>query len=186
MRKEAILLMLILIPAFCVSCSKRVNDRRVPETTLKILEEKFQMSVMLEMLRHKQSRESLKFYLDGESSRYKYITTERQEDMIVYAYSVLDPRSPILGYSVFFNQDSETLVFIDASVNPLNAVAEDTMARLIDKSFDSVASVNDSKLHYLGKYSLDDQSKLKIMIQDANISSGKAYAVRYAISIKQN
>jgi hypothetical protein len=156
----------------------------VPETTVKVLEEKLLMTVVLQILKHGQNPESVKTYLGGESSRYKHVASQRQGEMMVEGYAVLDIKSPIIGYSLFFQQSSGMLVFIDASVNPLNAAAMKSVAQQVDKSFDSVASGDNSKLHFLGLQDLDNQRVLKIMIREAKSSLGKEYAVRYGISVK--
>jgi len=159
-------------------------SQQVPESTVKVLEENFLMTMVLQIIKRGQNRESIRAYIGGQSNRYHHFASQHQGEMIVEGYSVLDLKAPIIGYSLFFHQSSGTLVLIDASVNPLNAAAMVSVAQLVDKSFDSVASEDNSKLHWLGLRDLDNQRVLKIMIREAKGSLGKEYAVRYAISEK--
>jgi len=168
----------------CAACSESVHTKRVPDSTVRLLEENFLMLEVLQILKHGRTRESIKAHLGGESDRYKHVASQRQGEMIVDGYSVLDPKSPIIGYSLFFHQESGTLVLFDASVNPLNASAMETVAQLADMTFDSVASGDNSKLHFLGIHDLDNKRLLKIMVREAKTSLGREYAIRYTISVK--
>ena len=142
------------------------------------------MAMVLQIIKHGETRESVSAYLGGQSNRYHPLASQRQGEMIVEGYTVLDLKAPIIGYSLFFHQNSGTLVLIDASVNPLNAAALESVAQLVDKSFDSVASEDNTRLHWLGLRDLDNQRVLKIMIREAITPHGKEYAIRYAISGK--
>jgi len=169
---------------YAVNYAYSSPSQQVPESTVKVLEENFLMTMVLQIIKHGQNRESIRAYIGGQSNRYHHSASQHQGEMIVEGYSVLDLKAPIIGYSLFFHQSSGTLVLIDASVNPLNDAAMVSVAQLVDKSFDSVASEDNSKLHWLGLRDLDNQRVLKIMIREAKGSLGKEYAVRYAISEK--
>lgn len=164
--------------------SELVHTKQLPTNTLGLLEKKFMMSEVLAMVKTKGDLKSVTAYFNANPKRYKHVASQRQGDMTVEGYSVIDLSSPIIGYSLFFHKTSDSLVIIDTSVNPLNKEAVQNATRLIKESLDSVAAGGDSKMYFLGIYDLDRKRVFKIMVREAKTSTGLEYAIRYAISSK--
>ncbi len=166
------------------ACSESAHTKRVPTKTLELLERKFMMSDVLAIAKAASDLKGVNSFLGTDSKRFNHVGTQHQGEMRVEGYSVMDPSSPIIGYSLFFYKSSDSLAIVDTSVNPLNEEAVQNTTRLIKESFDSVAAGGDSKLYFLGIYNLDSNRLLKIMLREAKTASGPDYAIRYAISSK--
>ncbi len=164
--------------------SESAHTKQVPKRTLEVLEKKFMMSEVLSIAKIKGDMKSITAYFNTNPKRYKHIASQIQGEMNVEGYSVMDLLSPIIGYSLFFDKTSDSLVIVDTSVNPLNKEAVQNITRLAKESFDSVAAGGDSKLYFLGIHDLDRKRLLKIMVREAKTSMGFEYAIRYAISSK--
>jgi hypothetical protein len=156
----------------------------MPDSTREILEKGFLMSEVLEIAKGKTDHASVARYFTAKPSRYGHIGSERQGEMTVEGYFVLDSASPITGYSLYFHDASGSLTMIDATVNPLDHAAKERTDKLIAKAFDSVDAGGNSQLHFLGIYNLDEQRVLKIMVRSSRAGFGSDYAIRYAISQK--
>ena len=176
----SLLLMLIISPA----CSESVHTKQVPAKTLDLLEKKFMMSEVLGIAKMKGDLKSVTAYFNANPKRYKYVASQKQGDMNVEGYSVIDLSSPIIGYSLFFHRASDSLVIVDTSVNPLNKEAVQNTVRLIKESFDSVTAGEDSKLYFLGIYDLGSGRLLKVTVRQGKTSVGLDYTIRYVISSK--
>jgi hypothetical protein len=166
------------------ACSELVHTKQIPKETLENLKKQFLMSDVLEIVKNKEDMKSVASYFNTNSKRYNHIASQKQGDMNVEGYSVIDLSSPIIGYSLFFHKESDSLVIVDASVNPLNGEAQNNATLLIGKAFDSVAAGGDSMLYFLGLYDLDSKRQLKIMVREAITPMGPDYAIRYSISSK--
>ena len=166
------------------ACSESANTKQVPNKTVDILEKNFLMKEVLAIAKAKDDRKSVTEYFGANSERFKHIASQKQGDMNIDGYSVMDISSPIMGYSLFFHKEFDSLVMIDASVNPLNKDVFDNASRLIKEAFDSVSSGGNSKLYFLGIYNMDSKRLLKIMLREEKTSMGVEYAIRYIISSK--
>lgn len=120
--------------------SESVHTKQAPTKTIDLLEKKFMMSDVLEITKMKSDLKSVTAYFNANPKRYKHIASQKQGDMNVEGYSVIDLSSPIIGYSLFFHRTSDSLVLVDTSVNPLNKEAVQNTMRLIKESFDSVTA----------------------------------------------
>lgn len=164
--------------------SESVHTKQIPTKTLELLDKKFMMPEVLAIAKTKGDLKSVAAYFNANTKLYKHVASQKQGDMTVEGYSVVDLSSPIIGYSLFFHKTSGSLVIVDASVNPLNKEARQNTTRLIKEAFDSVAAGGSSKLYFLGIHDLDSKRLLKIMLREAKTSMGLDYAIRYGISFK--
>lgn len=185
-RMLRVIITVLLVWALLVTAgySESVHTKQVPTRTLKLLENKFMMSEVLAIAKTKGDLKSTTAYFNSNPKRYKYVASQKQGEMKVVGYSVTDLSLPIIGYSLFFHETSDSLVIVDTSVNPLNKETLQNITRLVKESFDSVAAGTDSKLYFLGIHDLDSKRLLKIMVREAKTSMGLDYAIRYAISSK--
>lgn len=181
-RYLAILLVMILLNS--MACSESVHSKRVPAETLLILEKEFMMSEVLTIAKMKGDQKSVTSYFNANQKQYKYIGSQDQGEMNLEGYGVTDLSSPVIGYSLFFDRSSDSLVIIDTTVNPLNKGAVENAMQLIRGSLDSVSVGDNSKLYFLGIHDLGRGRILKLMVREATTSIGSDYAIRYAISYK--
>jgi hypothetical protein len=183
-RSGTIIASLIWTLFISTACSESVHTKQVPTKTLDLLKKEFMMSEVLGITKMKGDLESVTAYFNANPKRYNYGGSQKQGDMNVEGYSVIDLSSPVIGYSLFFHRTSDSLVIVDTSVNPLNKEAVQNIMRLIKESFDSVTAGEASKLYFLGIYDLGGGTLLKVMVRETKTSIGPDYAIRYAISSK--
>lgn len=183
---RAVNLVVLFVAMACfyvvTACTESLHTKRMPDATREILQKDFLFSEVLEIAKGKPDHTSVAHNFTARPSRYKHVGSERQGKMKVEGYSVLDSQSPIIGYSLFFHNETGSLAIIDATVNPLNQEAIEKAEKLIARAFDSVEAGGNSKLYFLGIYALDQQRVLKVMVRKATASFGPDYAIRYAIS----
>ena len=103
--------------------------------------------------------------------------------MVVDAYTILDMKSNIIGYSLFYGGDNGPLVIADAVVNSVEKDAISATAKLIAAALDSVSLPDGSKVYFLGIQNLDASRDFKIMVRaGAQAPATAGYAIRYAVS----
>jgi hypothetical protein len=138
---------------------------------------------VLSLLAASATRSSSKAYLGKQAARFAFIETKSQGPTVVDAYTVLDMKSLVIGYSLFYKGENGPLAIADAAVNPREKDAVSAAEKLIAASLDSLSIPNGSKMYFLGAHNLDSSRVLKIMIRaGAPTSSGPDYAVRYLVS----
>jgi len=159
-----------------------VDTKRVPQATLEKLQQQFLMAEALAIIKPSRDRTNSQTYLRSRPERFNFVATQQQQQMTMDGYSVQDPASPIIGYSLFYHGSNGPLVLVDASVNPMQQAVASEVSNLIASSFDMVTTPDGSKLHFLGIYDLDTLRVIKIMIRKADTPLGPEYAIRYGVS----
>jgi hypothetical protein len=176
---------LVCAMAVSVAYTKAASaeEKPAPQATLDALRQDFGMEEVLSLLAASATRTSSKAYLGTRAAQFVFIETKNQGPTVVDAYSVLDMKSRIIGYSLFYRGENGPLAIADAAVNPREKDAISAAEKLIAASLDSVSIPNGSKMYFLGAHNLDSSRVLKIMIRaGAPTSSGPDYAVRYLVS----
>jgi len=160
-----------------------VDIKPAPQATLDALRKDFGMAEVVSLLSASASRSSSKEYLQARANRFNFMATQKQGPMVVDGYSILDMKSRIIGYSLFYHGDNGPLVIVDAAVNPTQKDAVGAATKLIATSLDSVSNPDGSKMHFLGIHKLDSSRVLKIMVRaGAQTPMGPDYSIRYAVS----
>lgn len=160
-----------------------VDIKQAPQATLDALRQNFSMAEVVSLLSASASRSSSKEYLQARATRFNFMATQKQGPMVVDGYSILDMKSRIIGYSLFYHGNNGPLVIVDAAVNPTQKDAVGAATKLIAASLDSVSNPDGSKMHFLGIHNLDSSRVLKIMVRaGAQTPMGPDYAIRYAVS----
>jgi hypothetical protein len=153
------------------------------QATLEALRKDFDMAEVVSLLSASASRSSSKAYLETRAARFKFIETKSQGPLVVDAYTVLDMKSNIIGYSLFYGGDNGPLVIADAVVNPGEKDAVSAAAKLIASALDSVSLPDGSKVYFLGIQNLNASRDFKIMVRaGAQAPTAADYAIRYAVS----
>lgn len=170
--------------AVSVPCAKAasVDTKTVPQATLDALGQNFGMAEVASLISASPNRSSSKEYLQARATRFKFMTTQKQGAMVVDGYTVLDIKSRIIGYSLFYYGDNGPLVIADAAVNPTQKDTVGAAVKLIATSLDSASNPDGSKMYFLGIHKLDSSRVLKIMVRAAQTPTGPDYAIRYAVS----
>ena len=184
-RTSRVALCVLLFTIFLASSetfAESVHTKRASQNIINILRQDFLMSEAITIIKKSSSRSSSRQYLASQKNRFNFIATQEQLPMIVDGYSVQNLTSPIIGYSMFFYGSNGPLVILDASVNPLNKPAMDSVSKLIKSSLDSAPNPDGSKMYFLGIYELDASRLLKIMVRKGQTPMGDDYAIRYAVS----
>ena len=159
-----------------------VDTKHISMAALNVLQKQFLMGEVLTIIRASRDRASSQAHLRSRQERFKFLATQQQPPMAVDGYTVLDPGSSIIGYSLFYHGSSGPLVIVDASINPLQHGAVSAISDLTAKALDSVSTPDGSRLYFLGIYDLDATQIIKIMVRKADTAMGHDYAVRYAVS----
>jgi len=160
-----------------------VDIKPASQATLDTLRKDFGMAEVVSLLSASASRSSSKEYLQARATRFNFMATQKQGPMVVDGYSILDMKSRIIGYSLFYHGDNGPLVIVDGAVNPTQKDAVGSATKLIATSLDSVSNPDGSKMHFLGIHNLDSSRVLKIMVRaGAQTPMGPDYAIRYAVS----
>jgi hypothetical protein len=102
--------------------------------------------------------------------------------MVLDGYTVMDPKSSIIGYSLFYYGTTGPLVIMDAAVNPTHADAMQSASSLVAVALDTVSNPDGSKMYFLGLFDLDRSRPIKIMIRCGQSPKGPDFAIRYAVS----
>lgn len=184
MNHRAFLIVAVCFTLFspCAGLAGSVDTKRIPKATLDALQQQFVMGEVLTIVKASHDRVSSQAHLRSRLERFKLLATQQQQAMTVDGYTVQDPASPIIGYSLFYQGNNGPLVIVDASVNPLQRAAVSNVSDLIAKSFDSVSTPDGSRLYFLGIYDLDASRIIKIMVRKGDTPMGPDYAIRYAVS----
>lgn len=162
--------------------SPSIDTESIPQATVDVLKQNFNMTEVVSLISASTSRSASKEYLEARITRFGFMATQNQDPMVVDGYTVLDTKSPIIGYSLFYYGDNGPLAFADATVNPLQKDAVDAADKLIAASLESVSNPDGSKMYFLGIHKLDTSRVLKIMIRTAQSSMGTDYVLRYVVS----
>ena len=178
---SALLLSAILLPGDLHGAP--VDQQKISPDIVAALRKDFEMSEVIILVQNSPTRSASHRYLQS-NRRFNFAATRRQEPMVLDGYSAGDLKSPIIGYSVFYYGTDGPLTIVDASVNPMNAAAQERLADLLRKSLDSVSNPDGSTLHFLGIYDLDSKRTLKIMIRKGQTPLGPDFAIRYAVSYR--
>jgi hypothetical protein len=171
--------------AVSVTCAKAasVDDTPVPQASLDALRRDLGMAEMVSLLSASATRSSSKTYLETKATYYRFIETKSQGAMVVDAYTVLDQKSHIIGYSLFYRGESGPLVIANAVVNPTEKDAVGVAAKLVAASLDSVSLPGGAKVYFLGIQNLDSSQIVKIMIRAEGQSPAAAeYSIRYVVT----
>jgi hypothetical protein len=176
----------LLVSAILITgaCSKTVHTKQIPPKILDLLETKFMMSDVLAIAKATGDLKGVNSIHVRNSKQLKHVGTQDQGEMRVEGYSMVDPSSPIVGWSFFFHKASDSLANVDTSLNPLDREAMQNATLLIKESLESIATGDNSKLYLLGMYDLDKKTVVKITLREETSSKGPEYAIRYAISSK--
>lgn len=160
-----------------------IDVKLAPQATLDALQQNFGMAEVISLLSASASRSSSKAYFQARAPRFNFMATQRQGPMVIDGYSVLDMKSPIVGYSLFFYGDNGPLVIADAAVNATRKDAISAAVKLTATSLDSVSNPDGSKMYFLGIHNLDSSRFLKIMVRaGVETPMGPDYAIRYVVS----
>jgi hypothetical protein len=155
----------------------------VPPAALDTLKKDFGMEEVIPLLSASATRTSSKKYLEARASNFKLIGTEKQGPLIVDAYSVLDMKSHIIGYRLFYAGENGPLAIADTVVNPAEKDATGAAAKLVAAALDSVSPPDGRKTYFLGIRNLDASRVVKIMVRTgAQSAEGPNYDIRYVVS----
>lgn len=179
---RVVLCVLLFIGITTCKKTEAVHTKRASQNIINNLQQDFLMPEAITIIKESSSRSSSRQYLDSQQNRFNFIATHEQPPMIVDGYSVQNLTSPIIGYSMFFYGSNEPLVILDASVNPLNKHAIESVSKLIKSSLDSSFNPDGSKMYFLGIYELDSSRLVKIMVRKGQTPMGDDYAIRYGVS----
>jgi hypothetical protein len=162
-----------------------VDINPAPQATLDALRQDFGMAEVVSLLSASATRSSSKEYLQARATRFRFMATQSQGPMVVDGYTVMEMKSYIIGYSLFYHGDNGPLVIADAAVNPTLKDAVGAAAKLIAASLDSVSNPDGSKIYFLGIHNLDSSRVLKIVVRaGAQTPIGPDYAIRYVVSAR--
>lgn len=155
----------------------------VPPPALDTLKKDFSMEEVVPLLSASATRTSSKKYLEARANHFKFIATEKQGPLVVDAYSVLDMKSHIIGYRLFYGGENGPLAIADTVVNRDNKDAVSAAAKLIGSALDSVSTPDGKKTYFLGIQNLDASRVVKIMVRaGAQSAEGPNYDIRYVVS----
>ena len=158
-----------------------VDKKPMSKETLDRLKRDFRMADALTIIKASPRRPASQDYLKSQKS-LRFLATQKQSPMVLDGYTVMDPKSSIIGYSLFYYGTTGPLVIMDAAVNPIHADAIQSALSLMDVAFDTVSNLDGSKMYFLGLYDLDRSHLLKIMIRCGQSPKGPDYAIRYGVS----
>jgi hypothetical protein len=160
-----------------------VDTNPAPQATLDVLRQDFGMAEVVSLLSASATRSSSKAHLEARATRFKFIATQSQGPMVVDAYTVLDMKSNIIGYRLFYGGEIGPLLIADAVVNRTEKDAVSAAAKLVAAALDSVSTPDGSKMYFLGIQNLDSSRVLKIMVRaGAQSPMGIDYAIHYVVS----
>ena len=171
--------------AVSATCAKAapVDTTPVPAATLAELRKDFGMAEVVSLLSASATRTSSKAHLEARASIFKFIATKNQGQMVVDAYTVLDMKSHVIGYRLFYLGDDGPLVMADAIVNSTEKDAVSAAEKLIAASLDSVSTPDGTKTYFLGIQDLESSRILKIMVRaGAKAPSGAEFAIHYVVA----
>jgi hypothetical protein len=159
------------------------EEKPAPQATLDALRQDFGMADVVSLLAASTTRTSSKAYLGTRATRFAFIETKSQGPLVVDAYTVLDMKSNIIGYSLYYGGDNGPLVFANAVVNNSEKDAVNAAAKLVAAALDSVSLPDGSKVYFLGIQNLDASRDFKIMVRvGAQAPTGSDYSIRYVVS----
>ena len=155
----------------------------VPPAALDTLKKDFSLEEIIPLLSASATRTSSKKYLEARASNFKLIGTEKQGPLVVDAYSVLDMKSHIIGYRLFYGGENGPIAIADTVVNRENKDAISGAAKLTGSALDSVSTPDGKKTYFLGIQNLDASRVVKIMVRTgAQSAEGPNYDIRYVVS----
>ena len=163
-----------------------VDTTPVPKATLKTLREDFGMAEVVSLLSASATRASSKAHLGTRANMFEFIATKNQGPLVVDAYTILDKKSHVIGYRLFYGGESGPLVMADAIVNSDEKKAVSAAEKLVAASLDSVSTPDGTKTYFLGIQDLDASRVLKVMVRAGAPTPSRAeYAIHYVVGGRQ-
>jgi len=156
----------------------------IAKPVLDILRSHLLLSEALTIIRGSSDRSASRAFFQSHEGRFKLLTTQEQPPMVLDGYSVQDPTSPIVGYSLFYDGADGPLAFFYAAVNPLVGDAVSSASDLIRHSLESESSPSRSTLYFLGTYDLDSDRILKIILRKDQTAKESDYNIGYIVQEK--
>ncbi len=154
-----------------------------PQAVLDALKRDFGLGDVVALVAASATRSSSKDYLKTRSAQFGFITTKKQGAAVVDAYTVLDKKSGVIGYSLYYRGEDGPLMIADAAVNSREKDAVDAAKKLTAAALDSVSAPGGATVYFLGIHNLDLSRTLKITVRaDAQTAKGRGYFVRYSVS----
>ena len=86
--------------------SSSIDTESIPQVTIDVLKQNFNMSEVVSLISASASRSSSKEYLEARATRFGFMATQKQDPMVLDGYAVLGTNSPIIGYSLFYYGDN--------------------------------------------------------------------------------
>lgn len=155
----------------------------VPPPVLDTLKKDFSMGEVIPLLTASATRTSSKKYIEARATRLKFIETKRQGPLVADAYTVVDMKSHVIGYRLFYGGEDGPLAIADTVVNRDDKDAVGAAAKLIGSALDSVSTPDGNKTYFLGIQNLDASRIVKIMVRTGPQSTeGPNYDIRYVVS----
>lgn len=158
-----------------------VDTKPVSKATLDILQRDFRMAEALAIIEASPTRSASRDHLRSHQ-RLRFLATQEQTPMVLDGYTVIDPKSSIIGYSFFYYGTKGPLVIADAAVNPVHTDVIQIASSLVTAALDAVSNPDGSRMYFLGIYDLDRSRVIKIMIRRGQTPMGPDYAIRYVVS----
>lgn len=160
------------------------ETKPIAKPALDVLRSHLLFSEALTIISASGDRAASKTFFQSHDDRFKFLTTQDQPPLVLDGYSVQDPSSPIIGYSLFYAGAGGPLAFLYASVNPLVKNAISKADDLIRYSLDSESSPSGGTLYFLGTYDLNSDWILKILVRKDQTPGGLDYNIGYIVQKK--
>lgn len=172
-----------LVIASGISACQRLDQKRISEQALHELRGQFLFEEAVELAEKYGDRAKAKNYFAARKDKFAFTGSEQQDVMAVDGYHLRGP-SHVIGVSLFFHGEQETLVMVNITVHPS---AEERALGLIKRSLDSVDAPGrgpsrEAILYFLGLYPLGPSKVIKIMVRKDVLPGGAVYSINYAIS----
>jgi len=160
-----------------------LEKTQVPKAVLSVLRKDFAMAEVVSLLSASETRASSKAHLETRASLFQFLESKNQGPLVVDAYTVLDNKSNVIGYRLFYRGDNGPLLRADAVVNSREKEAAGAAEKLVAAALDSVSPADGSKVYFLGIQNLDASRVVRVMVQaGAQSSSATDYAIQYVVS----
>ena len=176
---------IILVALVSVGCTEKKDepkgDRPLSDAVLKVLQEKFAMSVVVDSLR---SGSGAIEYFVAQPEAYKRFLSRMDKGVIVEIFATTDKEQPFVGFILFALPSEKIAPFaIDVAINPGNEQAIEQAKALVEESYDVQSLSEDDKLYTLGLHDLARKGDmLKVMVHVQKAPDGSMdYQIRYGL-----
>jgi hypothetical protein len=159
------------------------DDRLMTDRTKEVLQNTFQWDDVMAIFINCADRPTCGFFLKTRGIKRVEVGTSDSFPIDMYVPESVDD-SAYRFFALYFDEDGvdvgDTLVMIDAKVNPFDKLALKAVKELVQDAFTSVEA-NDGPLFWLGKIYINDGIWLKAMVHQ-NSTHVNDYTLRFIFS----